>query len=160
MPTLRYDDEVITETPAIVTLISQLAPSKNFFGKTPLEAVRVYEWLNYLTAVHHSQAYSMFFHPARFLDVDDKAMGEHVREKGKDIIAKGNKYIDEMLEGKTWAVGDNFTAADAYLFVFWSWGVGARDLPMEKDYPNFARHAGEVGKRSAVQEMLKAEGLM
>lgn len=159
VPVLKVDDEVITENPAIFTYISQLAPSKHFLGKTPLETVRVYEWLNYLSGSVHGQGYGMFFRPDRFVDVEDGSLNKHVQAKGKQTIQEMYKFIDEKLEGKKWAVGDDFTAADAYLYVFYRWGVFPAQFPMEKDYPNYTRLAKEVAQRPAVQEVLKAEGI-
>ncbi|KAK3202964.1 hypothetical protein GRF29_154g1332693 [Pseudopithomyces chartarum] len=159
VPVLTADNEVITENPAIFTLISQLAPEKHLLGKTPLETVRVYEWLNYLSGTLHGQAYGMFFRPGRWTDAEDGSLDQRVLAKAVSTIKDSYKYVEEKLEGKKWAVGDDFTAVDAYLFVFYQWGVKAAQLPMEKDYPNYARLVGEVAKRPAVQEALKAEGL-
>lgn len=46
-------DEIITEVPAIVTVISHLAPKRGFLGQTTMDMVRVYEWLNYVGGVVH-----------------------------------------------------------------------------------------------------------
>ena len=159
VPVLAADNEVITENPAIFTLISQLAPEKNFLGKTPLETVRVYEWLNYLSGTLHGHAFGMFFAPQRFVDVEDESLVKHVAAKAKTTIDACYKYVDGKLEGKTFAVGDDFTAVDAYLFVFYQWGAVAAQLPMEKDYPNYAKLVAEIGKRPSVLATLKAEGL-
>lgn len=160
IPVLQVDDEVITENPAIFTYISQLAPSNNFLGKTPLETVRAYEWFNYLSSSVHGQAYGMFYRPDRWTDVTDGSLNKHVQARGKQTIQECYKYIDSKLEGKKWAVGDNFTAVDAYLFVFYSWGAKSVGLPMEEDYPNFSRIATQVTQRESAKEVLKAEGLI
>jgi glutathione S-transferase len=157
VPVVVFDNEVVTENPAIFTYISQLAPSKNFFGKTPLETVRAYEWINFLSGTLHSQAYGMFFRPGRFLDVEDGSLDKHVLAQAK-TIRDHYKYIDEKLDGKKWAVGEDFTAVDAYLYVFYTWGAGPAQLDMEKEYPNYARLAKAVAERPSTQEMLKAEG--
>jgi glutathione S-transferase len=46
VPVLGTDSDIITEIPAIMTAIAQLVPEKNYVGSTPLETVRVYEWIN------------------------------------------------------------------------------------------------------------------
>lgn len=159
VPVATFDNEVVTENPAIMTYISQLAPSKNLLGKTTLETVRVYEWLNYLSGTLHSAAYGMFFRPNRFVDVEDGSLDKHVLAKAKTTIQGIYKFIDTRLEGKKWAVGEDFTAADAYLYVFYRWGVVAAQLDMEKEYPNYARIAKAVEGRPSTQAVLKAEGL-
>ena len=158
VPVLKVDNEAITENIAIFTQLSQLAPEKNLLGKTPLETCRVYEWLSYLSGTLHGRAYGMLLRPERF--VDDANLKTHVMPVAKQAVEESYKYVDENLEGKKWAVGDDFTVVDAYLFVFYQWGIKMAQLPMEKDYPNYARLVAEVGKRPAVQASLKAEGLM
>ncbi|KAK7179861.1 glutathione s-transferase [Paraphaeosphaeria sporulosa] len=159
VPVATFDNEVVTENPAIFTYISQLAPSKKFFGNTPLETVRVYEWLNYLSGTLHSAAYGMFYRPQRFVDVEDGSLDKHVLAKAKMTIQDIYKFIDQKLEGKEWAVGQNFTAVDAYLYVFYRWGAGPVQLDMENEYPNYARIAKAVEERPSAQAVLKAEGL-
>lgn len=159
VPVLTTDSEVITENIAIFTYIAQLAPGKNLLGKTPLDTVRAYEWLSYLSSAVHTHAFGMLFRPGRFTDAADGSLDKHVLAKGKSTLVESLKYVEEKLSGKTWAVGDDFTAVDAYLFVFYQWSVKVAQLPMEKDYPNYARIVGQVAQRPAVQQMLKAEGL-
>jgi glutathione S-transferase len=64
VPALWIDGEIITEAPAIITAISQLVPDKHYTGKTPLQIVRFYEWLNYLSGTIHGKvsldAYTAF----------------------------------------------------------------------------------------------------
>ncbi|KAL5400264.1 hypothetical protein PMIN03_012527 [Paraphaeosphaeria minitans] len=159
IPVATFDDEVITENPAILTFISQLAPSNQFFGNTPLETVRVYEWLNYLSGTLHSAAYGMFYRPQRFIDVEDGSLAKHVLVKARTTIQDIYSFIDEKLKGRTWAVGEEFTAADAYLYVFFRWGAESMQLDMEKEYPNYARNSKAVEERPSTQAVLKAEGL-
>lgn len=158
VPVIQVDDQVVTENIAIFTLISQLAPEKHFLGKAPLDTVRVYEWLSYLSGTLHGRAYGMLLRPERY--VDDAELKSHVLGPAKQAVEESYKYVEERLEGKKWAVGDDFTVVDAYLFVFYQWGGKMAQLNMEKDYPNYARLVAEVGKRPAVQAMLKAEGLI
>ncbi|KAF2451273.1 glutathione S-transferase [Karstenula rhodostoma CBS 690.94] len=158
VPVATFDNEVVTENPAIFTYISLLAPSKHLFGKTPLETVRVYEWLNYLSGTLHTQAYGMFYAPQRFVDVEDGSLNEHVLARAKTLIQGIYKYIDGKLEGKKWAVGDDFTAADAYLYIFYRWGVAPAQFDME-EYPNYTRLAKAVAARPSTLAVLKAEGL-
>jgi len=102
----------------------------------------------------------MFFRPSRFLDVKDGSLDNHVLAAGKQVIQDAFKYIDTQLEGKKWAVGDDFTAVDAYLFVFYRWGIRPTGLSMEQDYPNYARVMAALSERESVQEVLKIEGLI
>ncbi|HWK66777.1 MAG TPA: hypothetical protein VNS34_17770 [Rhizobiaceae bacterium] len=57
VPVLLLDGEVITELPAIATAISNLAPKRSLMGRTDLDMVRVYEWMNWLSGTVHGQGF-------------------------------------------------------------------------------------------------------
>ncbi|KAF8854597.1 hypothetical protein BDZ45DRAFT_693241 [Acephala macrosclerotiorum] len=44
VPTLCFDNEIITESPAVCTMISNLKPELNLMGEEGIERVRVLEW--------------------------------------------------------------------------------------------------------------------
>ena len=67
-------------------------------------------------------------------------------------------WLDGQLAGKSYLMGETFTAADAYLFTVLNWTkLVGMDIAR---WPNLAAYAGRVGARPKVQEALKAEGLM
>jgi glutathione S-transferase len=101
----------------------------------------------------------MVIHPGRFVDVADGSLDSHVRAAGIKTARDCFKYIDAKLEGKKWAVGDDFSAVDAYLLVFYRWGVTPAGIAMEQDYPNYARLVAAVKERESVKEAFKAEGI-
>ena len=154
VPILIINGEVITENPAVMTAISQLAPSLRIFGSTEIQTVRVYEWLTYLSGQVHGQGYGMLWRPSRFSD--DESMWPAVQAKGKATIQDCYQLIEGRLQGEH-AVGSHFTAADAYLYVFWRWGneIG---IGMNK-FPKFGALVAKLLSREAVRETLVAEGL-
>jgi glutathione S-transferase len=101
----------------------------------------------------------MIFRPGRFSDATDGSLDPHIRAAGIKYAKDCFKYIDGKLEGKKWAVGDDFTAVDAYLLVFYRWGVAPAGLAMEQDYPNYARLVAGVKERGSVKEAFKAENI-
>lgn len=155
VPFLHLDSETITEVPAIITAISQLAPSNHLLGKTPLDTVRCYEWMNWISTTLHRQAWGAFFRPYWY--VDDEGLYDVVKGNAIKKIEECYDFIEEKLEGKKWAVGDDFTAVDANLFVFYRWGpmVG---IDMKK-YANYTRLAEEVAKRPSVVKAVEEEGI-
>ncbi|KAF2729577.1 glutathione S-transferase [Polyplosphaeria fusca] len=156
VPILELDDQVITEGTAIMTAIAQLASEKRLLGKTDLEVVRTYEWLNWISGTLHAQAFGGLFRPARF--VNDEGLFDIVRERSKQTIHDCYTYINGKLEGKNWLVGDGFTAADAFVLIFYRWGVQV-GFGMENDYPNFTRLVGALEERPSVKAALDREGL-
>ncbi|KAF2682162.1 glutathione S-transferase [Lentithecium fluviatile CBS 122367] len=156
VPFLHLDSETITENPAILTAIAQIDPSKHLLGKTDIEKVRCYEWMNWISGKLHGQAFGSLFRPQRY--VKDEALYDAVRERSKETIAECYQYIEEKLGERKWAVGDDFTAADAYLFVFYRWG-GPTGFSMKERFPNYTRLAEQVVKRGAVSKAAEEEGI-
>jgi glutathione S-transferase len=156
VPILELDGELITETPAILTTIAALAPEYHLLGETVLEQARVQEWMVWLCGTVHGQAFGCIFRPSRF--VAEEGMHDAVRVRGREWVKECFEYIEEKLEGKNQAVGDEFTVVDAYLLVFYRWG-NLLKMGMRERYPNYARVVDRTVEREAVRETIEVEGI-
>ena len=68
------------------------------------------------------------------------------------------KWIDTQLEGKQYLMGDNFSVADAYLFTLANW---SRHVGIDTSgFANLTAFMARMAARPAVQEAMKAEGLL
>lgn len=138
VPALFVDGEIITEAPAILTAISQLAPEKHYTGKTPLETVRFYEWINYLSGAVHGKAFTSLFVPSYFSD--DPAAEAGIKSKATANVLAHFASIEEKLAalgGPTHALGDSLTGVDAYLVIFIRW---AKSFGMDlSPFPNYIK---------------------
>ncbi|RMD43199.1 hypothetical protein DV735_g1907, partial [Chaetothyriales sp. CBS 134920] len=153
VPVLVLDGETtITENPAIFTAISQLAPERHLLGKTDLERVRAYEWLNYLSGTVHTQNFGQIFRPSRFSDEESAHAG--IKAKGFKNLATSLEYIESTLKG-VHAVGDSFTAVDVFLYIFYRWAA-AYGTDLSK-YPKYSALVTEVLKKQSAQDALAAE---
>jgi glutathione S-transferase len=151
VPALELDTgEVLTEGPSILQYIadqnpqSSLAPAVGTIART-----RMQEYLNYTGAELH-KAFGPFFSTTA-TDEDKEMAGANV--------AKKFDYLNALFgDGRTYLLGDNFSVADAYLFVVSNWSnfVGI-DL---KNWPNIAAFVDRVANRPAAQAAMKAEGLL
>ncbi len=68
------------------------------------------------------------------------------------------EWVDGELAGKTFLLGEDFTVADAYLFVVTNWAT-----PMQLDLSrlkNVVAWRERVAARPAVQRAMRAEGLL
>jgi glutathione S-transferase len=157
VPILSLDNELITETPAILTTISALAPEKNLLGATLLEQARAHEWMAWLCSTVHGQAFGCLFRPARFAG-DEVRVYDVIKARGKECAGECFEYIEGKLEGRSFAVGEAFTLVDAYLLVFFRWGNFLK-FGMKEKYPNYARVMNEVVKRDSVKKAVEAEGI-
>jgi glutathione S-transferase len=149
VPLLELDDGTrLTEGPAIVQYIADQAPLKNLApANGTLARYRLQSLLNFIGTELH-KGYSPLFNPAT-----PDAYKTVVRDK----LLQRYQWVDAQLAGKNYLTGENFSVADAYLFVVTSWAprVGV-DLSA---YANVAAFMARVAARPAVQQALKAEGL-
>ncbi|RMZ76441.1 hypothetical protein DV737_g4821, partial [Chaetothyriales sp. CBS 132003] len=153
VPILVLNGDTITENPAIMTAIAQLAPGKHLMGETDLEKVRVYEYMNYLSSSVHTQAWGQILRPHRYSD--DEAAYAGIKAKGFKNLIQSLDYVESTLKG-VHAVGAKFTAVDAYLYVFYRWASSA-GIDMAAKYPKYSSLVVELLSRKSVQEALKAE---
>lgn len=150
VPALRLDDgQVLTEGPAILQYLADLKPESKLAPKAgTLERYRLLEWLNFITSEVH-KSFSPLFNPT----ADAK-----VKEYTQQNLEKKFDWLDKQLAGKQYLTGDQFTIADAYLFVVANWSnfVGI-DLGR---WPALKAFLDRVAARPKVQEALAAEGLL
>ena len=150
VPTLELDNgERLTEGPAIVQYLAdqvpdkKLAPANGTFARSRLQ-----EWLNFTTSEIH-KTYSPLFNPA---------VPEEYKTMAKAKLVERYRWVDAQLEGKSFLMGDAFSVADAYLFTVTNWAkfVGLDLAP----FKNVAAYMARVAARPAVQDAMKAEGLL
>jgi glutathione S-transferase len=150
VPALRLDDgQVLTEGPAILQYIADQKPDSRLAPREgTLERYRLLEWLNFITSEVH-KSFSPLFNPA----ADAK-----VKEYTTQNIEKKFDWLDKQLAGKQYLTGENFTIADAYLFVIANWSnfVGI-DLGR---WPALKSFVDRVAARPKVREAMEAEGLL
>ena len=149
------DNVIITEVPAISTYISQQATDKHLFGKSELEAVRVYEWFNWLSGTVHERGFGAVFQPKSWSD-DENAFPS-ISAKAREWVEICFADIEEKLAG-IHSVGDSFTAADVFLYVIYRWGH-LFELNMKERYPKWTELVNNVVKREAVISTVEKEGI-
>ncbi|WP_375454302.1 glutathione S-transferase family protein [uncultured Methylobacterium sp.] len=155
VPVLSVDGAVITEVPAIATAIADLAPERCLMGRTALDRVRAYEWMNWLSGTLHGQGFGGLWRPQRFSD--DPEVFESIEARAGKTIAACFAVIESRLSGPH-ATGDGFTAVDPFLLVFYRWGNGI-GLDMPRTYPRYAIFAQGLVRRDSVAAALAAEGI-
>jgi glutathione S-transferase len=143
------DGTKLTEGPAIVQYVADQAAGKNLApANGTLPRYKLQSLLNYIGTELH-KGFSPLFNPAFPAEVKDAA---------KQRLAGRLAWIDGELAGKQYLLGDQFSVADAYLFVVSNWAK-----PMNIDlsgYPNLLALRERVAARPGVQAAMKAEGLL
>ena len=81
-----------------------------------------------------------------------------VKDFARANLARRLDWLDNQLASRSYLMGEQFTVADAYLFVMLQWcprfGI---DLEL---YPNIDDYEHRIADRPAVQAALAAEGLL
>src|SRR4029079_8740322 len=150
VPAIKLDDgQVLTEAAAIQQYIADKSPTKKLApaAGTP-ERYRLQEWLNYVASEVHKGIGQLF----------NKAMPDEYREAvKKGLAAKQLPFLEKALAGREYLMGD-FTVADGYLFTVLNW-TKFHNIDLSA-FPNITAFMKRVAARPAVQEAMKAEGLL
>lgn len=150
VPALQLDDgSVLTEVGVICQYLADQAPQSGLVP--PFGGMARYEQmaaLNFVSAEVHKQLGALF----------NPMMTPEAREVQLGSIERRLNTLEQMLSGKAYISGDDFTAADAYLFTVLKW-TGLLKVDLAK-YPDIQAYMGRVASRPKVQETLKAEGLL
>ena len=153
---LTEEGEILTEVPAISWYIATAAPTVRLLPLGRLPAARSFEWFNWLSGTLHTMAFGQFWRMQRF--VAEEQLFPAVKDKGRENILENFAFIEGRLAGRNWAVGNAYTAVDAYLLVFFRWGnrIG---IDMRAGYPYWTAQAERVLERPAVQRVIQQEGI-
>lgn len=150
VPALQLDSgELLTEGPAIVQYLADQKPATRLVPAAgAIERYRVQEMLGFINSELH-KTYSPLFRPTTPAET---------RKEREDYLRKRYGLIEKQLARGPYLFGDQFTVADAYLFVVTNWANFVKlDL---SEFPNLLAFQARVAARPAVQAALKAEGLL
>jgi glutathione S-transferase len=151
VPALALDNgEVLTEGPVILQYLADKKPEKKLVPAAgTMERYREQEWLNFITSELHKGIGGLF----------NKAMPDEWKKTVKETTLPARLgVLASKLDGKAYLMGDNFTAADAYLFTVLNW-TGMVGIDLAK-WPTLVAYQQRVAARPAVQAALKFEGLV
>lgn len=149
VPALVLDDgTTLTENVAVLSYISTLDPSGRLAPKIGTPGYfRVLEWLGYVSSEIHKTVGALF----------RPTTPEESKKQARETALARYGYIEKVLGDKPFLTGENFTVADAYLYVTLSWrerlGIDISSLPKLTAYYERCR------SRPSVQQARKDEGL-
>lgn len=156
IPVLFIDDQAVTENPAIAHAIHSLNPGNRLFGQDTQEFIKVCEWMNWTSASFHAQAWSPYLRPWRF--TSQPAGEAAVRAAALDKLRDRFDLIESWLSEEGWAVGDDFTAVDAYLLPYYQWAAADDEAcDVQTRCPKYAALMQKVTARSSVQKAMRRE---
>lgn len=163
-PTLRLDDgRPIGEAVAIMEYLEELQPDPALIGATAEERALTRQWqrraeLNITEFIHNAYHYAEGL--ARFRDripvAPEAAAG--LKQVARDRTA----WLDSMLDGHAFLVGERFTMADIWLYVWLDFAesVGQRfDRTLRNIGPWFERIAARPSATASLHGACKPGGV-
>ena len=159
VPALVDGDLVVTENPAILRFVAVKHPDAKLWPAEPRLDARCAEWLAWCSSGIHP-TYSHIRRPERY--ATSEAARADVVETGVKATQKlwGEVEARIAAEGSPWVLGPDYSVADAYLFVFWTWARSpALGIDAARDLPAWTAHARRMGERPAVRRVLEREGI-
>ena len=143
------DGRQLRECAVIIQYIADQAPDKHLApANGTFERYKLQEWLGFISTELHKN-FSPLFTPG---------MPEEAKTIFKARLMDRLKWVDGALANAGYLMGDTYTVADAYLFNVSNWTkfVGVDISTLE----NLATFRARVSARPAVQEAMRAEGLI
>lgn len=149
VPALEIEGEVLTEGPAILQFLGDRAANLSLAPKAgTLARARVNEVLNFTGTELHIAFGPLF----------NQAATEAQKEAARGVVAGKLDWLEARLsDGRFHLTGADFTIADAYAFVVTNW-ANFTGIDLAR-WPHLSGFMARVAARSAVQKVLKAEGL-
>nr|WP_324291736.1 glutathione transferase GstA [Cupriavidus sp. D39] len=113
VPVLELDDRsFLTEGPAIMQFLADLKPERDLVPRNGTMArYRLQEWLGFINSDLHT-SYAPLFNPDT---------PELIRRKRQEVLLKYYALLERSLTSQKWLLGEQFSAADAYLFTVKNW---------------------------------------
>lgn len=149
VPLLELDNgERLTEGAIIAQYLADQAGARELMpAPGSLARYRVMEWQNFIATDLHKGFFPLFH----------AELNEVAKSQLLDSLRKKFAWVSEQLGHRLYLTGDQFTAADAYLFVVAGWAAFV-SLNLS-DLDPLQTFLQRVRARPAVRAALQAEGL-
>jgi glutathione S-transferase len=149
VPLLELDDGTrLSEASVILQYVADQKPGTIAPAFGTLARWKLMEWIAFISTEVH-KGFGPLWNPQTPAEVRERT-----------VQALGNRFslIAKTLDAQPYLTGQEFSIADAYLFVILNWsGLHKVDL---SPWPALTAFQARVAARPAVQATLKAEGLI
>jgi glutathione S-transferase len=145
VPLLELDNgQRMSEVAVILQYLADLLPGQLAPEPGMPERYKVQEWLTFIGTELHKMYSPWLFHPE---------VGETAQAYARGKIDGRYRLIDQHLKENDYLLGDDFSIADAYLFVPVNWAAAA-NTPLA-EYPNILAWFERMNRRPAVAAALQ-----
>lgn len=151
VPSLVVDDTVLTETPAILVFLAQLAPESSVaLPGDPLAFAQIQAVCSYLCSTVHV-AHAHKYRGDRW--VKDKAALAALTANVSNTMRECCEALEERYIAGPWVMGDDYTICDAYLLSISEW-LEADGVNIDS-FRKLKAHRVSMQKREAVKNARK-----
>ncbi|HET9640717.1 MAG TPA: glutathione transferase GstA [Allosphingosinicella sp.] len=150
VPTLRLDDgEVLTENAVILQYLADHASGSELaLPAGGIERYRLLEWLNFVATELH-KGFGPLWNPAT---------PDEFKQATREALGKKFDYLQEKIGDGPYILGERFSIVDAYAFAVLNWSK-MHSIDIDR-WPGLTRYLARIAERPAVQQTLRAEGLI
>ncbi len=149
IPVLVNNDTAIYECGAITTYLCDRHPDAGLApGVDDPARGRFLQWLFFFSSSLQN-AYQMSYYSDWFCDTSDHEAS--VKRRSISRLRELWQVVDDAIGDSYWMLGENFSAADIYLFMLTTWLSPAHDHPVVEEFANVHRIAVAISKRPSVQ---------
>ena len=155
LPSLELDDgSVLSETVTICEYIEDTQPTPPLIGTSPEEKAETRMWVRRVELNITEPLYNGFRFAEGLAMFKDRV---HVIPQAADdlkaIVQERLAWLDDLLKGKSWIVGDRFTLADIVLYCALDFGAGIGQT-RDPEQKNLDAWFGRVAARPSAEQSL------
>ena len=149
VPALELENgEVLTENAVILQYLGDRSGSSDLLPPLgDFRRYRVLEWLNFVATELH-KGFGPLWNPAAASDW---------KQAARDQLGKKFDFVEQQLGARPFLTGDDFTIADAYLFVMLGW-TAVTDIDLAR-WPGLSAFYERAAQRPSIRQVLQFEGL-
>lgn len=152
VPVLTVGDQVLTETPAILTYLAQAYPAAGLIPDDIAELAQIQSFNSYLcSTLHVAHAHRM----RGYRWVDGVEHEKAMQAKVPQAVGECYAYLEEHEFQGPFVFGDAYTIADPYLFTIAQWMEGDGVDPDR--FPKIRDHRAMMKTRPTVIASLEIE---
>lgn len=153
VPAILVGDRVVTEGPAILGYVARAHPDAGLLPADEVGAAQAAGLVAWCSSTVHV-AFARVFRAERIAPAPHDAA---VRDAAMAALPAMFGELEAIFARGQWALGDRYSIADGYPFVFWRW---ARHIELDLgSYRHWQQHTRRMLDRPAVQRAVEREGL-
>lgn len=120
VPALMIEGTLLTENVAILSYVARRYPDARLIPTDAVQEAMCLSFLSWCSSSIHI-SFRMNFRPQWF--TPEQEARPAIRAVGRNLFIENLQKIDYLLKTRKWLMGDQFTVADGYALVFYSWAL-------------------------------------